>query len=371
VIVALRELVRRPARFAVAGVALAFLTVLLVLLGGLLDGLILGSTGAFRAQDAEVFVYSSEARDSFVRSRIEPSVRAQIDALEEVAQTDGIGVAQVAGSLGGDPATASPEDLIDVAVIGYESATGRLPAPPDPGTAYADDRLRAEGVEEGDVILVGPAGTPIEVVGFVGDASYVLQGTLWTAPETWRQVLAESRPDAAIGDGVFQVLLAQADGDVDATTLAERIDAATGEATSSLSRDEAILSLPGTREQDRTFTGLIAVTYFVVGLISALFFALLTIERTRLFAAMKALGVGGRRLLLWSVLQAVVVAAGAFAVGLAAAVLLAAAVPDEIPLRLEPGRAVVSGLVLVATSAVGALLSVRRIARIEPTSALS
>jgi putative ABC transport system permease protein len=371
VIVALKELTRRPGRFAMAGVAMTFLTVLLLLLGGLLDGLYLGSTGAFRAQDADVFVYSSDAQDSFLRSRIDASVRAEIEEVDGVARTDGIGVAQVAASLDDPPAESEPEDLIDVAVLGYEAGTGALPAPPPAGSAYADDRVRAEGVAVGDTILVGSSALPIEVVGFVDDASFLLQGSLWTAPETWRQVLGASRPDAVIGDDVFQVVLAHADDGVDPAELAERIDEATGGATSSLTRDEAVLSLPGTREQNRTFTGLITVTFFVVGLISSLFFALLTIERARLFAAMKALGVSNWRLLVWSVIQAAIVAASAFTLGVALTLPLAAAVPDEVPLQLEPSRAVLSGVLLVATAAFGALLTVRRTNRIDPASAIS
>lgn len=370
-IVAIRELVRRPGRFAVAGVSLALLTVLLLLLGGLLDGLFLGSTGAFRAQDAEVFVYSSDAQDSFLRSRIEPEVRAQIEEVDGVAGTQGIGVAQVAGSTDGDPAEVDPDDLVDLAVLGYEAGTEALPEPPAPGTGYADDRIRAEGVAVGDVVRAGPTAVPIEVVGFVDDASFLLQGSLWTAPETWRQVLADSRPDAAIGEDSFQVVLVQAGEGEDPAALAARIDESTGGVTSSLTRDDAILSLPGTREQNSTFTGLISVTFFVVGLITALFFALLTIERSRLFAAMKALGVANRSLILWSVLQAVLVAAGAFVLGLALTLPLAAAVPAEIPLRLEPSRAAATALILLVTAAVGSLLTLRRITRIDPASAIS
>lgn len=369
--VAIRELARRPGRFAVAGIALSFLTVLLLLLGGLLDGLFLGSTGAFRAQDAEVFVYSADARDSFQRSRVDAELRATVEGVDGVERTDGIGVAQVAGSVGAAPADSELDELIDLAVLGYESGTEQLPEPPAPGSAYADDRIRAEGVEVGDVVLAGPAATPIEVVGFVDDASFLLQGSLWTAPDTWREVLAASRPDAAIGDDAFQVLLVQAAEGEDPAALAARIDGATDGATSSLTRDEAVLSLPGTREQNRTFTGLISVTFLVVGLISALFFALLTIERSRLFAAMKALGVANGRLVTWSVLQAVLVAAGAFLVGIAVTVPLAAAVPAEVPLRLEPRRALVTGLVLLVTAGVGSGLTLRRITRIDPASAIS
>ena len=47
-------------------------------------------------------------------------------------------------------------------------------------------------------------------------------------------------------------------------------------------RADACLSSPGTREQKSTFAGIIDVTFLVVGLVVALFFVLLTIERTAL-----------------------------------------------------------------------------------------
>ena len=73
--VALRELRRRPARFVTATLILTLVAVLVMFLGGLLDGLIRGSTGALRAQDADVIVYSDTARSTFARSRIEADTR--------------------------------------------------------------------------------------------------------------------------------------------------------------------------------------------------------------------------------------------------------------------------------------------------------
>lgn len=370
-IVALRELWRRPGRFVVAGISISLLTVLLLLLGGLLDGLYLGSTGAIRAQDADVFVYSADAQDSFLRSRITPEVRADIEGVDGVASVGGLGVTLVAGRVGGPPQEGSVDDLLDLAVLGYEAGTHVLPDPPGPGEAYADQRLQAEGVAEGDIIFVGPTGIPIEVVGLVDDASYLLQGSLWVDLQTWRTVQDASRPDAALADDVVQVVLVEADQGIAPAGLAADIDRATGGATSSLTRDEAVLSLPGTQEQNATFTALIGVTFFVVALVTALFFVLLTVERTRLFAAVKALGVPNSRLVMWSVLQGVAVAAGAFVVGGLLTLLLASAVPAGIPLQLEPGRAVTTALILLATAAVGTLLTLRRIIRIDPASAIS
>ena len=63
---------RRPGRFVVATVILTLIAMLLMFLGGLLDGLTAGTTGALRAQQAELVVYSADSRDSLVRSRITP-----------------------------------------------------------------------------------------------------------------------------------------------------------------------------------------------------------------------------------------------------------------------------------------------------------
>ena len=50
---ALRELRRRPNRFVVATAILTLIALLLMFLGGLLDGLEAGSTGALRQQPAD------------------------------------------------------------------------------------------------------------------------------------------------------------------------------------------------------------------------------------------------------------------------------------------------------------------------------
>ena len=74
--IALIELRRRPGRFSVAGAALTLLSILLLFLGGLLDGLTLNSTGAIRAHDADAIVFSDDARTSFLRSSIDDELRA-------------------------------------------------------------------------------------------------------------------------------------------------------------------------------------------------------------------------------------------------------------------------------------------------------
>ena len=68
---------------------------LLMLLGGLLDGLIARSTGAIHAQRADLVVFSATAEKSFLRSRIPPELRARVEAVPGVQRTGGVGVTQL------------------------------------------------------------------------------------------------------------------------------------------------------------------------------------------------------------------------------------------------------------------------------------
>ncbi|MFP5451801.1 MAG: ABC transporter permease [Thermoleophilia bacterium] len=360
--IALRELRRRPGRFGLATAVLALLTTLLVFLGGLLDGLFLGSTGAIRAQQADVLVYSADSRDQFLRSRIDPALRARVEQTEGARETGGLGVSLVGARLAGR------EEPADAAVIGYELAPTGVPETPPPGEGWADTRLRADGVSEGDTLLMGPREIPVRVRGFVDDTGYLLQGSVWVAPETWREVQNASRPDAAVGEGVFQVLAVRGDGAPGA--LAAAIDAQTGGATSALTRDEAVYSLPGTRQQNSTFTGIIGATVLVAILVVALFFVLLTLERTPIYGVLKAIGASSAQLFAGVVAQAVIVTVLALAAGIALALVLAGFVPAQVPLRIEPGRVAATAGLMVLAAVLGIVVSLRRVVRIDPASAI-
>jgi putative ABC transport system permease protein len=356
------ELRRRPGRFGVATAALAFLALLLLFLGALLDGLFLGSTGAIRAQKANVFVYSSSSRDSFLRSRIDGQTRAKVESIADVGQVGGLGVALTTASVPGKT------KLADVAVIGYELAPKAIPAPPKDGEAYADKRLEGFGVKTGQTLKIGLGGTEITVVGMVEDASYLLQGGLWTTPATWRKVL-NAVPDRAIDGDAFQVLVVQGKSG-NTNDLVAKIDAATLGATSSLSKADAELSLPGTKQQNATFNGIIGTTFAVSIMVVALFFALLTLERLPLYGVLKAMGSSSKQLFAGVVLQSIVVSVIAFSIGALIMFGIASIAPPEFPIQLTPARVVTTAIGLAFAAIIGSLISLRRVIRIDPASAI-
>ena len=364
---ALRELARRPGRFISATVILTLIAILLMFLGSLLDGLTRNSTGAVRAQDADALVFSNTSQASFLRSRIEPDVRALIES-EVDADVGGLGVVLLGARVPGN----GPRDLANVAVWGYELAPLGVPEPPGPGEAWADDVLKADGVEIGQELLVGPARTPITVVGWVTDTAYNAQAGLWADLATWRMVLNTNRPDAALSEGVVQSLVVRGpspDGGPTETTAA--VERAVGDQVLVLTVEEAVNEIPGVTEQQNTFNQILGVTVVIALAVIALFFALLTVERTALYGVLKAIGARSGTIFGGLVTQAVVVTfIAALIAGVTVIVLDLLIPPGSIPIYVSASRIFTSVVLLLIASVLGCAFSLRRVLGIDPASAL-
>jgi excisionase family DNA binding protein len=138
-----------------------------------------------------------------------------------------------------------------------------------------------------------------------------------------------------------------------------------------VSEAEAADSIGGVRQQRSVFNQIIGVTLVIATVVVALFFALLTVERIGLYGMLKAIGARSRTLFGGVVVQAVVVALVAAAIGSGFALLLARTLPPgTIPYQLLPSRLIISSVALVLAAVVGSAFSLRRVLRVDPASAI-
>jgi putative ABC transport system permease protein len=289
---------------------------------------------------------------------VPPSKR--VDGVTEVG---GIGNVQLGARIPGK----GPRDLAGVALFGYEIAPTGVPEAPPAGQAWADDILKADGVEVGMVIELGPARSPIEIAGFVSDTTFNGQASLWASPDTWRDILSANRPDAQLGPDVWQGLIVRGDGD----DLPAAIDAATDGATESFTVDEAIDAIPGVSEQSATFNQIIGVTVAIALVVIGLFFALLTVERTSLYGVLKALGAKSSTIFAGLVAQAVVVTpsprswpAHSWCCS------TCCCRPARSRCSITPSRIMLSTVLLLVAAVLGCSFSLRRVLRVDPASAI-
>lgn len=377
--IALKELRRQPRRFSAVTMAMTLLIVLLVVLGGFLDGLELSQTGAYRAHEGNVLVFDDDAELQLQRSRVataDAEALAALPAIDAVGSLDatftvaGIG----AGSEEGDPVLEDPV-LEDVALFGYELATVGLPEPPAAGEAIVDQQLqRVAGVQVGDVLEIGPTAEPVTVSAIIDDLTTGAP-TVWVGVDEWRRLVALGNPAAVPPDGTAQILVVAPAGSPE-DAVAAIVGSPLGDASTAgpgldpVTATGAVDALDVVQQQSSTFEGIISVTFIIVLLVVALFFALITLERVGLYAVFKALGARTGELLLGLSAQAVAISLVAIVIGFTLSALFISLLPPELPLRVEPARLGQIAVGTVITALLGSLFTARRILRIDPAEAI-
>ncbi len=356
---ALNEIRRGRGRFAAIIGALALIVFLVLTLAALGDGLFYGSTGAVRNTTATAYAFNSDAEGSLIRSSLKETAVARAARAPGVAAASPVGVLLSAGD--------TPAGEQDLAVFGIQAdgagvpttvSEGRLPAPGENDTAAIDQSLATSGVAVGDMVTVGR--TDVEVVGVVDDVSYQLQPTVWTSVRTWREMRNAVRPEfTGVTDDINAVAIEGPEG------AAPQVPGLTV-----LTAEQTGLAIPGVAQQKSTLNTIIYTALAVAALVVALFFALVVLEKRELFAALKALGTSTTRLGLGVVLQAVVATLIGIVIGAVASRLLGMVVPEQVPTLFRNDTLLTIAVFTLVAGVLGAAFSLRRIARIDPATAI-
>lgn len=358
------EIRRGRGRFAAVVSALSLIVFLVIILGSLADGLFFGATGAVRSTTATAYGFSNDAEGSLIRSQLDVSDVDRFASAPGVQAAGPVGVLLTGGS--------GPEGELDLAVFGIDMGSpgtpttlveGRLPEPGEIGVAAADSQLQRFGVQIGTRVSVG--GESAEIIGIVTDSSYQLQPTIWTSLDTWRVMRDAVRPElSGLPTAINSVALITA-ADADLATIAASVPD-----TSVLTAEATGLAIPGVEQQASTLNSIIYTTLAVAALVVALFFALLVLEKRELFAALKALGTPTSRLGVAVIVQALVSSALGVVFGTLAARGFGLLIPADVPTLFRTDTLVTIAVFTLVAGFVGAVFSLRRIARIDPATAI-
>jgi putative ABC transport system permease protein len=365
---AFAEMRRNLGRYLAVTAAIGFIVFLVLILAGLADGLYYGATGAYRSGGADLYTFDENAQRSIVRSELPADTAEQIRNIPGVRDAGAMGI-----QLG---STTTDTGQIDVALVGVEP--GRPGGPVDLSNytstsgapiAVADSSLRSQGIRVGDLVTLTGASTAVEVVDFVDDTSFLLAGTLWTDLATWSSIRTEIIPELAFRGDVVEAVAISTDPESDTVSVIAAIDGA-GLATETVTTDEAIAALPGVEQQQSTFQSIIITSFVVVGIVTALFFALITLEKRGLIAVLKAIGAENRTLLAGVVVQGFIATTAGFVVGFGLSRLTGALIPSNVPVTFLTGTAAYLLVATIAMGTIGAAASFRRISNIDPATAL-
>jgi putative ABC transport system permease protein len=269
------------------------------------------NTGALAHVKADVLVYSGNAEGSLDASRVQPAVAARASRVEGVADASELGVA--------DFTAAGPHGSYELALIGAGPGSAAQPAVPasgrlpGPGGLLADTADAPVGLAVGRTVTLEPGGAVLHVVGAATGIRLDGLVTGWTTFGSWRDAVLAEHPSGTVLPNAVAV---QARPGVLASTLASRLAAALPGAQV-LTRAQAVADVPGASVIAATFDLLIAVafaaTVFVVGSV----FLLITVQRSRIWVTLRALGGSAGRLSMAVLTQAALVVMGACVVATA------------------------------------------------------
>jgi putative ABC transport system permease protein len=359
---ALAEIRRSKARFALLAGAIALLAFLILFQQAIQSSLLRSLSGGVRNQTAPVLVFNVDGRRFLQGSSITPAEQTAIEGLAQVGSTAPIrqgtfpvlvdGGTEATSVLGfDDSALGGPTDLTD----------GRLPDAP--GEVLMNRADEAFGFELGSVVQVQPTGLELTIVGVADDVGLNGLPTLFTTTDTYLDVLRTRNPDAGLPPPNAIGLDPSA-----GSTQAEMIAAvnALGDDLDAVTRATAADDNPATESINQSFRVVLALFGVVVPLVTGLFFLILTTQKSASLTLLRAIGAPAGRLVQALLVQVVIVLAAGL--GLAALLYTVATRQqlDNLVLQPELGALLFWIGVLSVLGVVSALTSARRVLAVDP-----
>jgi len=225
-----------------------------------------------------------------------------------------------------------------------------------------DQTLADDGVGVGDTITVEPGKVELLVVGITEQQTYRIAPVVFMPLPLYAQIhpAQVGEPD----DAVTAILVKGNDAGFAAIPAAvPGVDVATLQQISN--------HIPGESEQNSTLL-LIQVFLVVIaaGIIAA-FFYILTLQKMPELGVMKAIGAGTATIAGSLVAQAAILAVIGVLLGISIADTLDLAIGSAVPYSISATRMAVFGSFLLVVAVGGTLLSLWRIARVDPLDAIS
>lgn len=367
---ALREIVFARGRFGLMGSVVALIAILMVLLSGLSVGLVNdGVSGLQRLKASSLAFQQDVDKDSaFSRSLIDR------EAVDIWAEQEGVEDAAPFGNALINGKTDSGVD-IDLALFGIEVDSFLNPSV-DEGSALSGGEgevvisatAAEEGVEVGDVITVEQSGIELRVVGILADQHTFGHVDVGYLPlRTWQEVRLGVREGDEVPARVYDEITAVA-------VVGDGADLSAGDkaaGTTAMTVEDSFAASPGYTAETSTLSMIQGFLYAISALVVGAFFTVLTIQRKREIAVMRAMGASTGYLLRDSLLQSLILLLVSAGVGVGLGLAMGSLIANTaMPFALEAGPVLAATTALIVLGVLGAAVAVLRIVRVDPLTAL-
>jgi putative ABC transport system permease protein len=373
---AIKEVLRNKGRFFLVALVIALITLLVLFIAALGEGLANGNREYVANLDAELIVFLEKSDYGISASRLETN------AVKAVRRVDG--VADAGPIYTSNTEIVSLPEPLKVSMLGVEA--GRPGMPPiiegrdfrggEAREAVMDRNvaLRSD-IQIGDTIQIrSTQGTEdeffeLEVVGLVDRQSYFFQPTIFVPPSTWEKIRPQSEAELNSDTPYPNIIAVKLDDPSQADAMSARlIDAVSNIEVADI--ETTINTIPGYSAQQGTVQTQGVFTLLIGILVIGGFFQIQILQKVPQIGVLKAIGSSNSVVGLSAVIQIIVVTALGVGIGGAMTYLFSLGFPPTIPLVFNGMRSMIAVALLLIIGPLGGMVSIIYAVRIEPLRAL-
>jgi len=375
---AVKEVWRNRGRFLLVSMVIALITLLVLFIAALGEGLGNGNREYISKVDAQLIVYQAKSDLLIQASRLGRDRLAAVRRVGGVADAGMLGTANATLVLPGD---ASP---LKVALLGVEPGhTGepRVVQGRQLSTGLAEeviiDRNTAyrSKLSLGDMLTLRVTqGTKDEffklrVTGITDGQQYSLQPSIFVPFFTWDRIRPKSDAEVNSSNPVANVILVKLDDPTQVAEISQRLTAQVNNIETA-TLDAAVQALPGYSAQQSTLNTQGGFTLFIGVLVIGGFFQIQILQKVAQIGVLKAIGTANPVVAAASVIQIVVVTVIGVAIGGLLSFLFSLTFPPTVPIVFNGTTSALAVAALLLIGPLGGLVSIRYAVRIEPLKAL-
>jgi putative ABC transport system permease protein len=373
---ALKEVLRNRGRFLLVSMVIALITLLVLFIAALGEGLANGNRQYVANLDAQLIVFLDKSDYNISASRLDTNMARTLRRVDGVADAGPIYTSTTE--------IVSTEEPLKVSLLGVEADRPGMP-PLVEGRALRGGEAREvvidrgvairSGIQVGDVIEIRSTQDTddkfftLEVVGLVESQSYFFQPTVFVPPATWEKIRPQSEADLN-SDTPYPNIIAVKLTDPD------QVDVMKSRLVDEVSKIEVadlattINNIPGYSAQQGTVQTQGFFTLLIGVLVIGGFFQIQILQKVPQIGVLKAIGSSNGVVGWAAVIQIVVVTALGVGIGGVLTFLFSLGLPATIPFVFNGTRSFAAVILLLLIGPLGGLVSIIYAVRIEPLKAL-
>jgi putative ABC transport system permease protein len=373
---ALKEVFRNRGRFLLVSLVIALITLLVLFIAALGEGLANGNREYVSQLDAQLIVFLEKSDYIISSSRLETNTVRTVRRVDGVADAGPIYTSTT-------QIVSLPEPL-KVSLLGAEPGRPGIPVIIE-GREFRGGEARETvidrnvalrtGIKVGDEIRIrSTQGTKdqfftLKVVGLTQGQSYLFQPTIFVPPATWEKLRPQSESDLK-DDTPYPNITAVKLTDSTQIELVHRRLIANVPNIEVADLATTINNIPGYSAQQGTVQTQGFFTLLIGVLVIGGFFQIQILQKVPQIGVLKAIGSSNGVVGLAAVIQIMVVTAIGVAIGGGFTYLFSLGFPPTIPLVFNGSRSLIAILLLLLIGPLGGMVSIVYAVRIEPLKAL-